>query len=96
MLPTNIKEYRAAIDKLFKYAENFAAKAEKAGRGTQWPTFRQAAKRMKCTYDELEQLVSDYDGDGYMGVAVGCQVGGMGGGTYRYESRGQYAVEAYL
>jgi hypothetical protein len=96
MLPENIKEYRAKIDKLFKYAENFASRAEKAGRGTQWPTYRQAARAMRCTYDELEQLIEDYHGAGYMGTAVGCQVGGLGGGVYTYEVRGEYRVEAYL
>lgn len=96
MLPTGLKEYRAKIDKLFKYAERFATKAEQAGRGTQWPTYRQAARAMKCTYDELEQLISDYDGEGYMGTAVGMQVGGLGGGHYSFRSRGQYCIEAYM
>lgn len=96
MLPTSLKEYRAKVDKLFAYASRFAKRAEEAGRGTQWPTYRQAASALRCTYDELEQLIEDYQGDGYMGTAVGCQVGGMGGGVYTYKSRGQYCVEAYL
>jgi len=91
----DLRDYERKIRALFTYCENFARKNEAAGRGTQWPTFRQAASRMKCTYDELEELVADYQGDGYMGVGVGYQVGGLGGGTYRIKTRGEYVIEAY-
>jgi len=92
----SLEKYRQKIDTLFSYVQNFARKNEEAGRGTQYPTFRQAAKRMKCTYDELQQLIDDYQGEGYMGAATGFQVGGMGGGHYHIETRGSYLVEAYL
>jgi hypothetical protein len=95
MIPDRLVEYRRKIDALFRYAQNFAHKNEQAGKGTQWPTYRQAAKRMRCTYDELEQLIDDYDGCGYMGTGVGFQVGGTGGGVYYIKHRGDYVIEAY-
>lgn len=82
-------------EELFGYADRFARRSEEAEKGTKYPTFRQVAKRFKVTYDEIETVIDDYQGDGYLGMAVGMQVGGMGGGTYRFESRGQYLVEAY-
>ena len=89
------QEHTEKIAALFRYAENFAAQKKATGCGTRWPTFRQCASRIKCTYDELEQLVADYQGDGYMGVGVAHQVGGTGGGVYHIQVRGEYVVEAY-
>lgn len=80
-------------EKLFVYATNFAKRSESTGRGTQYPTFKQAARRMKCTYDELQDLIDDYQGEGYMGAVVGFRTGG---GVATIKSRGDYQVEAYL
>ena len=80
-------------EQLFTYADRFASRAENAGKGTQYPTLRQTAKRFKVTYDEIEQVADDYQGDGYLGIA--CAVGISGVGSAAIEPRGEHLVEAY-
>lgn len=79
-------------DALFQYAIGHARRAEAAGRGTQFPTFRKAAQRFRTTLDAIEDAVQDYHGPGYMGMVVGI----AGNGAYgSFNSRGDYQVEAY-
>lgn len=74
---------------LFAYASGFAVKKTSG----QYPTFRQVAKRFNCTYDQIEDVCSDWDAaNGYMAPAVG---GATAGGYFAYEHRGDYLVEAY-
>lgn len=68
------------------YVSRFYARHEK------YPTFRQVAKRFRCTYDEIEGAIYDYVGKSYMGMAVGCQVGTA---IYVCPTRGLYEVECY-
>lgn len=78
---------------LFKYATEYAAKAEAEGRGSSYPTFREVAKRFKVNHDEIEQACADWDqSNGYMQPAVGVR---SGAGVAAYEHRGDYLVEAY-
>lgn len=81
---------------LFKYADGFARRAEAKGDGTQYPTFRQVAKRFGVKYDDIEDAVADGQGrDGcgsYFGVAIGVQIQGVGYGVHG--TRGEYLVEA--
>ncbi|MBP4081703.1 hypothetical protein [Aeromonas sp. MrichA-1] len=73
---------------LFAYACGFAIRHEAS-----YPTFRQAAKRFNCTYDEIENACADWDGaNGYMAPSVG---GATAGGFFEHEHRGDYLVEAY-
>ena len=63
---------------LFKYADRFARRNENAGRGTICPTVRHAAKRFRCTYDEIEDACNEGVEDGYLGLATGFGIPGYG------------------
>lgn len=80
-------------EQLFRYATRYAKRSENAGKGTQHPTFRQAAKRFRCRIDDIESACEDYDGGGYMkaGVAMGM----LGHGYACFENKGDWLVEAY-
>ena len=80
-------------DALFAYANRYARRAETAGRGTEYPTFRRAAKRFGVPLDAIEQACEEYDGTGYMRPAVA--MGQPGHGYFLLETRGAYLVEAY-
>lgn len=41
-------------DELFNYADRFARRSEAEGKGTQYPTFRQAAKRFKVSLSDMK------------------------------------------
>lgn len=80
-------------DDLFNYACRYARRQESKGRGTVYPTFRQAANRFRVTFDELEVACEDFDSSkGYMKPQVGI---GSNGGCGVFEHRGEYRVEAY-
>ena len=79
-------------EELFAYVDRFARRAEKAGKGTQYPTYRQVAKRFNVKHDDIEEAIDDYQGDGYLGSVVGYRTGG---GWYGIETRGARKVEAY-
>lgn len=72
----------------------YAYSAGRARRGKE-TTFRDAAKRFRCTYDHLEAAIEDYDGTGYLGAAVAIQVGGLGGPTSERMVRSDWIIEAY-
>jgi len=77
---------------LFEYANSFTYASEKADRGTLFPTFRQAAKHFRVRLTDIEDAIEDYNGEGYMGAAVGFR---CGNGVGYYEKKGDYLVEAY-
>lgn len=77
---------------LFAYANRFARRAENAGRGTRYPTLSRAARRFRCRIADIESAIDDYQGDGYMGIAVGVQ---SAAGIAVYATRGECLVEAY-
>ena len=79
-------------EQLFAYADRFARRSGTAGKGTQYPTYRQITKRFKVKHDDIEEAIEDYQGDGYLGSVVGYRVGG---GMYAISVRGQRKVEAY-
>lgn len=78
---------------LFRYADRFARRSESKGNGTQNPTMRQTAKRFRCRYDDIESACDCYQGPGYLGIAVGFAIQGVG--TASFDSRGECQVEAY-
>lgn len=77
---------------LLKYADRLARAAENQQKGTVYPSVRQAAKHFRVTQGAIEDACHDYQGDGYLGLAVGIQTG-SGHGTYA--SKGDCLVEAY-
>ena len=79
-------------EELFTYAVKFCQKAEAAGQGTKYPTFRQVARRFKVNYDQIEQACEDWQGDAYMAPAVGFR---SGSGYATFATRGEHLVEAY-
>lgn len=80
---------------VFRYAERFASRAEAAGRGTQWPTLQQAARRFRCRISDVEEAVegSSLDGDHYFGIAVAVGISGVGYAPH--DHRGECQIEAY-
>ena len=82
-----------AID-LWKWARRYAKRREDAGKGTQYPTLRQATKRFRCSMDDIEGVIHDDLGDDsrYLGLIVAVRVGS---GVGEIERRGDYQVEAY-
>lgn len=80
-------------DQLFQYATRYAARSVRQGRGTRYPTFREAATRFKVKHEDIEQACEDWDqSNGYMKPGVG--IGGSGGFA-AFEHKGEYLVEAY-
>ena len=81
---------------LFNYANKFARRSESKGNGTQYPTFRQVAKRFKVSYDQIEDAIADGQGRSgcgdYFGAGIGIQIPGVG--YLVYSARGEYIVEA--
>jgi hypothetical protein len=77
---------------LFDYARQFADKAEKTGRGTEFPTFAQAAKRFRVRIAAIEDAAEDWQGDGEMYVIVGIR---CGSGVGEFKKKGEYLIEAY-
>lgn len=86
-----------AID-LWRWARGYSKRHEDSGKGTQYPTMREATKRFKCSMDDIENVMGDDLGDGedrYLGLAVAVRVGGHGGGVGDIEPRGAQLIEAY-
>lgn len=79
-------------ESLFEYADTFARKAEKAGKGTCYPTFREAARYFRVRLSDIEDTCNDYGGDHYMKPAVGFRTGG---GWGSYACMGDWLVEAF-
>lgn len=79
---------------LFKYATNYARRSEEKGLGTQYPSFREAAKRFNATHEDIEDACADWDqSKGYMQPAVGFTTGA---GYGSYASKGEHLIEAYI
>jgi hypothetical protein len=91
----SLSEYSKLPNRLFGIASRFADRAEKADKGTQWPTVGYCAKSLGVLVENIEDIVRDYQGDGYMGLGIGGQVGGLGGGVW-YSKPSEFVVEAYL
>jgi hypothetical protein len=79
---------------VFDYADRFARRRERAGKGTQYPTLRDAARRFRCRIGDIEDAVesSDFE-DGYLGIAVALGIPGVG--SRGFDCRGDCLVEAY-
>ena len=77
---------------LFGYACKSAKASEDADRGTQYPTFRQAARHFRVRLSEIEDACQDYQGDGYMKPATGFRTFS---GHGSFEHQGDWLVEAY-
>jgi len=87
---------RSRVDpsELFAYASGVAKRSEAAGKGTQWPTLRQAAKRFRTTLADVEDAIEAYEGEGYMGVVVAFG-SANGQGYSEFSCRGACLLEAY-
>lgn len=90
---TDPKDQRITPEKLFAYATKFCKRAENAGRGSQFPTFRQAAKHFRVSVKQVNDACQDWTGSGYMSAVVGFRTGS---GISTIESQKDYQVEAYV
>lgn len=81
---------------VYHYASRFASRAEASGRGTQYPSVRQAARRFRCKIADVLECVESADardvGGNYFALAVGIRAGG---GVGSFDSEGDYLIEAY-
>jgi len=77
---------------LFDYAVAYCAAEVQAGRGTTYPLVREAAAYFRCRQKAIREVVDDYAGKGYLGIAVGFRVGNRIG---TYSTQGEWRVEAY-
>lgn len=81
---------------LFDYAVAYRRRAESNGRGSQFPTIRQAARRFSMKQGDVLSLAEagdDISGCDYFGVAVG--VGIAGSGWAEHDRIGDYVIEAW-
>ena len=74
---------------LFEFARDFSRP-----HGSNWdcPTLKEAAKHFGVAMIRIEEACLDYQGDGYLGIAVGI---GGNGGAGRIGQRSRHLVEAY-
>lgn len=81
-----MKEYSETFnpEKVFKWADKYISKKK------QLPTLRAACKRFKCSLDDIESAVYDYDGERYFGIAVAH---GTYSGVADIESRSNFLLE---
>lgn len=78
---------------LFDYAINFAKASVEAGRGTRYPTFRQAADHFGVSIAQIERACENWDQlAGYMRPAVGVRVGAA---IAAHASKSDWQIEAY-
>jgi len=82
---------------LFDYATAFCKESEAKDRGSDYPTFREAAKKFKVRIsdiqDALENFRNDNQDERYMDAMVGMR---CGAGIVSFERMGDYKVEAYV
>ncbi len=77
---------------LFEYVRKFTREAEVGRKKVTLPTIRETAKFFKVKQVDIEDACDAYDGEGYMGIAVGVRVGN---GYYEFKCRGDCLIEAY-
>lgn len=77
---------------LFDWANKYARNSEAAGRGTEYPTLRMAARRYGRGQEAIAELVDEGAEEGYLGLAVGISTAA---GHGLFESRGDCLIEAY-
>lgn len=78
---------------LFDYAINYAKASVEAGRGTTYPTFRQAADHFGVSFAQIERACENWDQlAGYMRPAVGVRVGAA---IAAHASKADWQIEAY-
>ena len=89
----NEKSTKPTAETVFNYANRFARRNEKAGRGTRYPTVRQAAKRFRVTQSSIVDIVEGSDIDGaYFELAVALGIPGVGNASLE---GGDQMIEAY-
>jgi hypothetical protein len=78
---------------LYAYAMSFHEKAVARDARRQFPSFREASKRFRCSHDDIENAIDSYEGPGYMGAVVGYQ---CGSGIAEISVRGDHLIEVAL
>lgn len=78
---------------LFDWACAHSRTQEALGRGSQYPTFADAAKHFGVRLDAVEDACNDWSGPGYMAAGVAVRTGA---GNSARTGRSQWVVEAYL
>lgn len=76
---------------VFDYAIAFTNERVQSNAHRLQPNFREAARKFRCKISDLEDVIQDYQGAGYLGYAVGFQ---CGGGAAPFKNKGDYLIEA--
>ena len=80
-------------EQLFRYADRYARRNERAGKGTKYPTVRQAAKRFRTTQANVVETVEGaYIENVYFELAVAIGIPGVGHAALE---GGDQLIEAY-
>lgn len=82
----SLKEYKELTKKLSRYCWRYQKKHQQS------PTLKQAAKRFNLKHDDIETLSYDCDN---IDIIEGGRIGGLGGGIFTYENRGECLLECY-
>ena len=80
-------------ERLFKYANDYRIRAEKSGRGSDYPTVRRAARSLGYPQSMILQVAEDAKDWGLcLDIAIGIQ----GNGAYGlYETEADYQLETW-
>lgn len=81
-------------NKLFEYAMQFCKDSIANGKGSDFPTFRQVARKFRVKLEEVQNAIDDFSADGkkYMETIVGIQTGA---GHGYFDKVSDYKVEAW-
>jgi hypothetical protein len=84
---------KPTAEQIFNYADRYARRREAVGKGTQYPTVREAAKRFRVPQNVIVDTVEGADiEDAYFGLAVAMGIPGAG---FWELHGGEQLIEAY-
>lgn len=92
-VPNSYTDDHMKPEQLFRYADRYARRHEKAGMGTQYPTVRRAAKRFRVPQSVIVEAVEGAYIEGvYFGLVTAVGISGVGHADL---DGGDQQVEAY-
>lgn len=84
----------ALQDRLFKFANDYRRDAEAAGRGTQHPTIRECAEKLRVSQARIHDMAENLrDDEKPLDIYVGAGINGCGARSF--ESVGDYEIATW-
>ena len=65
---------KVTAQQVFDYADRYARRHENTGKGTQYPTVRQAARRFKVKQATIRRIVEGSEGCGWHGFVTNGRI----------------------